>query len=445
MTSQRPRPPQRVAMLSVHTSPLEQPGTGDAGGLNVYVVETARRLAESGTAVEIFTRATSSSALGEIELAPGVLVRGVAAGPFEGLSKADLPGQLCAFAAEVMRVEARQDPGWYDLVHSHYWLSGQVGWLAAERWHVPLVHTMHTMAKVKNLAVAEGDTPEPLGRVIGEEQVVAAADRLVANTRDEARELVDLYGADPARVVVVPPGVDLELFTPKARGGRPGARRRLGLPADGDVLLFVGRIQPLKAPDVLVRAAAELVAADPERRRRLTVVVLGGPSGTGLERPRGLQELATALGVADVVRFAPPVSRAELADWYRAADLVAVPSHSESFGLVAVEAQACGTPVVAARVGGLPTVVADGATGVLVDGHDPQVWAKELGALLDDPLHRRRLGAAAAVAARRFGWDATVDALLDVYTRAIADRPLRALAARRQPFPAPAGELAVAP
>ncbi len=432
-------------MLSVHTSPLEQPGTGDAGGLNVYVVETARRLAARGTEVEVFTRATSSNAPGVVELAPGVLVRHVTAGPFEGLSKADLPGQLCAFAAGVMRVEARQDMGWYDLVHSHYWLSGQVGWLAAERWHVPLVHTMHTMAKVKNLALAEGDSPEPPGRVIGEEQVVAAADRLVANTGDEARELVELYGADPGRVSVVSPGVDLDLFTPKARGGRPGARRRLGLPGDGQVLLFVGRIQPLKAPDVLVRAAAEILARDPERRERLTVVVLGGPSGSGLERPRALQELAAALGVADVVRFAPPVTRVELADWYRAADLVAVPSHSESFGLVAVEAQACGTPVVAARVGGLPTVVADGVTGVLVDGHDPARWAHELGALLDDPLRRRRLGAAAATQARRFGWDATVDALLGVYSGAIADRPLRALAARGAPAVPPLGDLAVAP
>jgi D-inositol-3-phosphate glycosyltransferase len=211
------------------------------------------------------------------------------------------------------------------------------------------------------------------------------------------------------------------------------------------VLLFVGRIQPLKAPDVLLRAAAELLAADPSRRERLTVAVLGGPSGTGLERPRALEELAAQLGIADVVCFKPPVSRQELADWYRAADIVAVPSHSESFGLVAVEAQACGTPVVAARVGGLPTAVQDGVTGVLVDGHDPRVWARELAGLLGDPLRRRRMGAAAASWASRFGWDATVDALLDVYAGAIADRPLRALAARRPRVPLPVGELAVAP
>jgi D-inositol-3-phosphate glycosyltransferase len=437
--------PRRIAMLSVHTSPLEQPGTGDAGGMNVYVLETARRLAQRGTEVEVFTRATSGGLPPEVEAAPGVLVRHVVAGPFEGLSKNDLPGQLCAFASDVLRVEARQEPGWYDLVHSHYWLSGQVGALTAERWNVPLVHSMHTMAKVKNATLADGDTPEPLGRVLGEEQVVAAADRLVANTGDEARELLDLYAADPARVAVVPPGVDLGVFSARDRGGRPCARRRLGLPGDGDVLLFVGRIQPLKAPDVLLRAAAEMLAADPSRRERLTVAVLGGPSGSGLERPRALEELAGQLGIADVVRFRPPVSRQELADWYRAADLVAVPSHSESFGLVAVEAQACGTPVVAARVGGLPTTVSDGVTGLLVDGHDPRVWARELAGLLDDPLRRRRMGVAAASWASRFSWDATADALLDVYAGAIADRPLRAVAVRRPRVPLPAGELAVAP
>ena len=445
MTSARRRQPRRIAMLSVHTSPLDQPGTGDAGGMNVYVAETARRLAERGTEVEIFTRATSRTRAGTVELAPGVLVRHIMAGPYEGLSKNDLPGQQCAFAAGVLRVEARHDPGWYDLVHSHYWLSGQVGWLTADRWHVPLVHSMHTTAKVKNLTLAEGDLPEPSGRVVGEEQVILAADRLVANTDAEAAQLTELYAADIGRVAVVPPGVDLDVFTPRALGGRIGARRRLGLAADHDVLLFVGRIQPLKAPDVLVRAAAEMIAADPSRRHRLTVVVVGGPSGTGLEKPRALQDLAAALGVADVVCIRPPVQRLELADWYRAADLVVVPSHSESFGLVAIEAQACGTPVVAARVGGLPTAVDDGVTGVLVDGHDPKAWAAVLTGLLDEPLRRRRMACTAAVAATRFGWDATVDALLDVYGDALSERFPRSLAARYDAVPPPAGDLAVAP
>jgi D-inositol-3-phosphate glycosyltransferase len=403
-------------MLSVHTSPLDQPGTGDAGGLNVYVAETARLLAEGGTEVEIFTRARSSDDPPVAELAPGVLVRHIVAGPFEGLSKNDLPGQLCAFAAGVMRTEARQDPDWYDLVHSHYWLSGQVGWLAAERWHVPLVHTMHTMAKVKNLTLADGDSPEPKIRVIGEQQVVAEADRLLANTGDEAAQLVDLYGADPDRIAVVPPGVDLGVFTPTT--DRAAVRRRLGLPVEGQVLLFVGRIQPLKAPDVLVRAVAELVARDPRRRSQLTVAVLGGPSGTGLEHPEQLQQLTAELGLSGVVRFHAPVGRPVLADWYRAADLVAVPSYSESFGLVAVEAQACGTPVVAARVGGLVTAVRDGVSGVLVDGHKPSAWADVIGRLIDDPTRLAALSTGAVGHASGFGWQATVDATLQAYAAA---------------------------
>jgi D-inositol-3-phosphate glycosyltransferase len=417
--------PRRVAMLSVHTSPLEQPGTGDAGGLNVYVVETARRLARRGTEVEIFTRATASDVPPVVELAPGVLVRHVVAGPFEGLSKDDLPGQLCAFASGVMRVEARRDPGWYDLVHSHYWLSGQVGWLAADRWRVPLVHTMHTMGKVKNRSLAHGDTPEPAGRVAGEEQVAAAADRLLANTADEARDLVDLYGADPGRVSVVPPGVDLGVFRPGGPDARRAARRRLGLPQRPRLLLFVGRIQPLKAPDVLVRAAAELLRADPGRREELLVVVVGGPSGAGLQRPERLHLLTAELGLDDVVRFRPPAARPVLADWYRAADLVVVPSHSESFGLVAVEAQACGTPVVAARVGGLTTAVQDGRTGVLVTGHDPRDWARALGGVLDDGARLRSMQAAAVRHASSFGWDATVEATLDVYAAAARDHARR--------------------
>lgn len=416
--------PHRVAMLSVHTSPLDQPGTGDAGGMNVYVVELARRLADLGSEVEIFTRATRSDLPAMVELADGVSVRHVVAGPFEGLAKEDLPGQLCAVTRGVLRVEARHEPGYFDLVHSHYWLSGQVGSLAAERWQVPLVHSMHTMAKVKNAALAEGDCPEPSARVIGEEQVVELADRLVANTPDEAAQLVDLYGADPAKVASVFPGVDLELFTP---GPAAAARQRLGLPADAQVLLFVGRIQPLKAPDVLLRAAALMIDADPALRERLVVAIVGGPSGSGLAHPTHLDELARRLGIRDVVRFKPPVAQRELADWYRAATVAVVPSYNESFGLVAVEAQACGTPVVAAAVGGLRTAVADGSSGLLVTDHHPRSWSTVLGNLLGAPALLAELGDGAVRHAGRFGWPATAEAMLEVYAGAKADHRRRLL------------------
>ena len=403
-------------MVTVHTSPLAQPGEGDAGGMNVYVLEVARQLAHRGIAVDLFTRTTSAAQAAVVEVEPGVVVRHVAAGPYEGLAKEDLPGQLCAFAAGMMRVAAHAPLGYYDLVHSHYWLSGQVGWLAADRWGVPLVHTMHTMARVKNLHLADGDDPEPVGREIGEAQVVEAADRLVANTEQEARELVDLYGADPARVVVAEPGVDLATFTPGSVGG---ARAALGVASDAVLLLFVGRIQPLKAPDVLVRAAAEIVRRRPELRSRLVVAVLGGASGTGVRTPMGLAELAAERGIADLVRFVPPVDRPTLAQWYRAADVVAVPSHNESFGLVALEAQACGTPVVAANVGGLPTAV--GPAGVLVDGHDTADWATALAGVALDTERRAGLSRASAEHAAGFGWARTAERLAEVYADAMAD------------------------
>ncbi|WP_432497093.1 D-inositol-3-phosphate glycosyltransferase [Kineococcus gypseus] len=407
-------------MVSVHTSPLEQPGTGDAGGMNVYVLELSRQLAARGVEVEVFTRRTSSEQEPVVRAADGVTVRHVAAGPYEGLAKEDLPGQLCAFTAGLLRTGARHTEDHYDVVHSHYWLSGQVGWLTADRWDVPLVHSMHTMAKVKNAHLAEGDAPEPPGRVIGEQQVVEAADLLVANTAAERDELVQLYGADPARVAVVPPGVDLGTFSPD--GGRAAARARLGVPQDAEVLLFVGRLQPLKAPDVLVEAAALLLRERPERRARLRVLVLGGPSGSGAAHPHALTDLVRARGLQDVVQVRPPVERALLAEHYRAADLVAVPSHNESFGLVALEAQACATPVVAAGVGGLRTAVADGVSGVLVDSHDPREWARALGALLDDPRRRAALGERAAERAHGFGWSRTAEATLELYRRARAAR-----------------------
>nr|WP_246456455.1 D-inositol-3-phosphate glycosyltransferase [Nocardioides mesophilus] len=400
-------------MISLHTSPLDQPGTGDAGGMNVYVVELSKRLAERNLAVEIYTRATSSALPPTVEAFPGVTVHHVHAGPFEGLSKGELPGQMCAFAREVLRAEARHEQGWYDVIHSHYWLSGQVGALARDRWSVPLVHSMHTMAKVKNESLAEGDTPEPEGRVIGEEQVVGAADMLIANTDIEAKQLVNLYDADPGRVEVVHPGVDLSVFRPSAT-----ARARLGLPAEATVLMFAGRIQPLKAPDVLLRAVARLLEQDPALRHRLVVPVVGGPSGSGLEHPESLAQLASTLGIDDVVRFVPPVAQSELADWYAAATLVCVPSHNESFGLVAVEAQAAGTPVVAAAVGGLPTVVRDGVSGLLVEGHDPDDYARAIRRIVDQPQLRERMARAALVQASGFAWDRTAEATIEVYRQA---------------------------
>jgi D-inositol-3-phosphate glycosyltransferase len=415
-----PAQPGRVAVLSVHTSPLEQPGTGDAGGMNVYILQTALRMARRGVAVEIFTRATSSGLPPVVEVAPGVTVRHVVAGPFEGLDKSELPAQLCAFTAGVLRTEAFHEQGYYDAVHSHYWLSGQVGWLASQRWGVPLVHTAHTLAKVKNAALAAGDTPEPRTRVIGEQQVVDESDRLVANTEVEADQLIRLYGADPDRVLIVPPGVDLERFTPTTPERRQAARASFGVPQDAVVLAFVGRIQPLKAPDVLLRAAAEMVARHPGLARRLVVLVVGGASGTGLAQPTALRELAGQLGITDLVRFLPPVPADGLARVYRAADVVAVPSHNESFGLVALEAQACGTPVVAAAVGGLPVAVDHGVSGLLVAGHDPARWADTLAEVALRPGLRDQLSTGAVRHANRFSWEHTTDRLLAGYVQAAA-------------------------
>jgi D-inositol-3-phosphate glycosyltransferase len=390
--------------------------------MNVYVLQTALEMARRGVEVEIFTRATSSADPPLVRVAPGVLVRNVVAGPFEGLDKYDLPTQLCAFTAGVLRAEATHEPGHYDVVHSHYWLSGQVGWLARDRWAVPLVHTAHTLAAVKNAALATGDSPEPPLRAVGEQQVVDEADRLIVNTEDEAQQLVSLHQADPDRIDVVHPGVDLSVFTP---GDKLAARAALGLDADERIVAFVGRIQPLKAPDVLLGAAAKLPG--------VRVVIAGGPSGSGLASPDGLVRLADELGITDRVTFLPPQSRDQLVSVYRAADVVAVPSHSESFGLVAVEAQACGTPVVAAAVGGLPVAVRDGVSGVLVPGHDIGDWATAI-----DGLFRRgpeTMSAAAVAHAATFSWAHTVDALLASYGRAITDyrarHQRREVAARR--------------
>ena len=342
--------PRRIATLSVHTSPLDQPGTGDAGGLNVYVVEVAKRLARRGIEVEIFTRAVCRDTPPLAELAPGVLVRSVVAGPFEELDKNELPAQVCQFTFEVLRTEADVEPGRYDLVHAHYWLSGKVGAVAKERWGVPLVQSMHTLGKVKNAALASGDCAEPAVRIRGELEVVAAADRLIANTAEEARQLIELYGADPAKVKTVSPGADLRVFRPggswpdvaaaaRARAGRG----RAGLRGPGPAAQGAGRGAQGRGLAAAPGAGAGGPAAGGVRRRAERV--RGGAPGRldGLASP--------ASGLAGSVRFEPPCPHGELADWYRAATLVLAPSHSESFGLVALEAQACGTPVVAAARG----------------------------------------------------------------------------------------------
>ena len=338
----------QIALLSVHTSPLDQPGVGDAGGLNVYVVETAKRLAQQNIGVDIFTRRTSSSVKNESVLFDGVKVKQITAGPFEGLTKQSLPSQLCALSAGVLREEALQKEGYYQLIHSHYWLSGQVGWVASERWNVPLVHSMHTMAKVKNSSLAIDDSPEPTEREIGEQQVVDAANQLVANTESEAQDLIHLYGADTNNVSVVNPGVDLDLFSP---GDQLIARKELGIPQDAIVFTFVCRVQPLKAPDVLIKAAHQFINDHPNLKNRVRVVICGGLSGSGLNRPESLVSLVKELDLLENVIFLAPSSREKLTLVYRASTLVAVPSYSESFGLVAIEAQACGVPVIATNVG----------------------------------------------------------------------------------------------
>lgn len=410
----------QVALLSVHTSPLDQPGVGDAGGLNVYVVETAKRLAQQGIAVDIFTRRTSGAVKNETQIFDGVNVKQITAGPFEGLTKQSLPSQLCALSAGVLREEATQKEGHYQLIHSHYWLSGQVGWVVSERWNVPLVHSMHTMARVKNSTLAIGDTPEPNEREIGEQQVVDASTQLIANTDAEAQDLVNLYHADKNQVNVVNPGVDLEIFSP---GDQFLARKEFGIPQDAIVFTFVGRVQPLKAPDILIKAVHQFIQNHPNFKTRVRLVICGGLSGTGLEKPTALVNLVSELQLTENTIFLPPSSKEKLANLYRASTVVVVPSYSESFGLVAVEAQACGTPVIATNIGGLRTTVNDNQSGLLVNGHDPRTWSQALAQVVlnDTELIRLKLGARQH--AMQFSWEKTVQGLINVYQKALVTKP----------------------
>jgi D-inositol-3-phosphate glycosyltransferase len=394
----------------MHTSPLATPGVGDAGGLNVYVAELAKRLGERGLGVDVFTRRTDRDLPDVVDINEHARVIHLTAGPVDEVAKEELPAYLDDFAAAV-------EPHLPDhqVLHSHYWLSGMVARTLRERHRIPMVHTMHTMAKVKNENRGAGHRAEPGVRERGEAQIVASADILTANTPDEADELQRHYHARPDQIAVVPPGVDLHTFHPC---DQPKSRAQLGVAQDAEVILFVGRIQPLKAPDTLIRAAALLVAERPDRRDRLRLIIIGSPSGPEAAWAQTLPGLAAELGVDDVVEFRPHSPRADLFRWYCVSDVVGVPSHNESFGLVALEAQACGRPVVATDVGGLRHAVDDGATGLLVPGHDPAEWASALGAVLDDPVAAQWLGATGAVHAATFSWSNTAASTLRAYAAA---------------------------
>ncbi|MEX2503955.1 MAG: glycosyltransferase [Egicoccus sp.] len=400
-------------MLSVHTSPLDQPGTGDGGGLNVTVREQAQRLARRGVEVDILTRWADPDLPPVVDLADGVRVHHIEAGPRAPVDKRAVANHLCAF---VLAAQRHPVAGTHDLLHAHYWFSGWVGRRLAERWQVPLVQTFHTLGVLKNATLAPGDRPEPALRLVAEERVARAADRVLVLTCGEARLLHRTYGLSGSRLTVVPAGVDLDRFRPPQNPvfdafDTPGA----GMVGSGGEtraprLLFVGRLQPLKGPDVAIRTLAGVRNRYPSARLR----IVGGTSGTdhGLG-PEQLRAMAAELGVTDGLDLEPALDQDTLARRYLDADVVLAPSRSETFGLVALEAQACGTPVVAADVPGLEAVVGDG--GTLVPGHDPADHARAVCDLLADPVRRAAAAAAGIDTARSASWEHTVDRLLAVY------------------------------
>jgi D-inositol-3-phosphate glycosyltransferase len=394
-----------LAIISTHTSPLVQPGTGDSGGMNVYVRELVGSLAQAGVQSQVYVRRWHPDLAPVVEVEPGFRVVHIDAGPPD-LPKDQLPEVLDTFTAGVREHLRHTEP--VDAIHANYWLSGVTGHQLKHELDLPLVATFHTLARVKAVT---GDR-EPLRRVRAESEVIGCSDAILASCTTEADQLVDLYGAPRERIEIVPPGVDHAFFSP---GDRRGARHALGL-GDHPVLLFVGRIQPLKGVTVAIEALALL--DDPTA----VLVVVGGPSGTdGADELARAHRLVDELGVRDRVRFVPPQPHHLLSTCYRAADICIVPSRSESFGLVALEAAACGTPVVAAAVGGLTTVVQHERTGMLVDDRAARSFADACQLLLDDPAAAQRMATVAAERARGYTWSVTAARLRRLY----ADLSLR--------------------
>jgi D-inositol-3-phosphate glycosyltransferase len=396
----------RVAVFSMHTSPLAQPGAGDGGGMNVYVRALASSLARAGVECDVYTRLECHEQPAIVDVEPGFRVVHVDAGPRMVVSKHELYELVEPFVDEATRLLKDAEP--VEALHANYWLSGAVAHRLKHALDLPMVATFHTLARVKADAGVDDD---PEHRTTVEHEVIACADLMLASTSDERDQLATLYEADAERVEIVPPGVDHAVFS---SDGRVHARARLGLEGRR-VLLYVGRIQPLKGAGLAVQCLATL--DDPS----VVLLVVGGPSGPdGEAEVARVRALAETLGVADRVRWVPPQPHHRLAHFYRAADVCIVPSRTESFGLVALEAAACGTPVVAASVGGLRSLVADGASGFLVEGRDPADYAAPVTMLLDDDALAREMGASASASSRRYSWSTTAGRLRRLYGDLVA-------------------------
>jgi D-inositol-3-phosphate glycosyltransferase len=406
----------RLAIFSVHTSPLAQPGSGDGGGLNVYVHALASSLARAGVECDVFTRAEHRGAPRVVPVEDGFRVVHLAAGPATPVSKDELAGLVDTLADATLEHLAGTGAA-YDALHANYWISGAVAHRLKHDLDLPLVATFHTLARVKAEVGLGGEDPAHRGKV--ETEVIGCSDLVCASTDHERSQLVDLYAADEDRIEIVPPGVDHELFHPGVDGDRDRARAVLRL--DGRrVLLFVGRIQPLKGADLAVRCLAEL--DDP----KAVLVVVGGPSGPdGAAELARLHELGRELGVHDQVRFVPPQRHERLPAFYRAADVCVVPSRSESFGLVALEAAACGTPVVAAAVGGLTSLVDHGETGFLVEQRAAGAFAAATSRLLDDASLAAEMGVSSHARSRRYSWSITAGRLRRLYADLAAREPVQ--------------------
>jgi D-inositol-3-phosphate glycosyltransferase len=416
------RLPLRIAVISIHTSPTASLGQNGNGGLNVYVHEIATAFSDRGIATDIFTRCTPSDPEFE-QLTPLSRVIYLPAG--QDLDKYSLYAEVPGFANRIRQFAVVEDLN-YDLIFSHYWLSGEVACLLRPRLATGWAHVAHTLGLVKNQTLAAGERPEPELRIQVEKEIAAQADLLIASTEDERVELVRLYGANPDHVAVVPPGVDLSMFQPI---DRDEARRTIGYGA-GRLLLFVGRLERLKGVEVAIRALALLRDRAHDDVRLL---ILGEDSRDGDESEKDrLKELAAAAGVRDRVDFLGSVAHHELPFFYSAADVCVMPSYSESFGLVALEAQACGRPVVGSGVSGLRSVVRDEVSGYLLDSHDPAMYAERMGRLLDNPELAQQMGRRGRLLAQRFSWTRTADRLQSLFDGVVENAQVRVQASARQ-------------